>query len=75
VANRHYSFIASDFIDLTLRNGLGVVVGIDYLLRGLGTVSVSTVDSSGDLASFTLLDILYGTLISHNDPAATIFAF
>ena len=58
-ASRHYSSIASDFIDLIPRDDLGVVSGIDCPIRGLGNISVSTVNSSGEPVAFTLLDVLY----------------
>jgi hypothetical protein len=58
-ASRHYSSIASDFNDVTLRNDFGGVFGIACYIRGIGTVPFATVDSSGNPLSFSLLDVLY----------------
>jgi len=58
-ANSHYSAFPSDFLDLAIRNDLGTVSGIDCPIRGFGIVFVTTVDSVGDLAPLTLLDVRY----------------
>ena len=59
-ASPHCPAISSDFLDLTLLDDLGrVFTGIDCLIRGVGTVSITTINSSGKPTGLTLLNLLY----------------
>jgi len=58
-AIRHYSFIASDFVDINLRDDLGRVTGIDCPIHIVGSVPVVTVNSTGKPTLFTLVEVLY----------------
>ena len=56
---RHYSSIASNFINLTLRDEIDILAGRDCPINGLEKLSVSTIDFSSEPVSFTLLDVFY----------------
>ena len=57
-ASRHISSIAPDFIDLTPRDELGVVSGIDFPIYGIGNVSVAAVGLFGKPTTYILHNVL-----------------
>jgi len=63
-ANRHYSFVLSNFNVFVHRDDLRTVSGINCPILGTGNIPVSTVDHQVEPVHFFLLNVLYAPSLS-----------